>query len=540
MAGSGTSRRGFLKVTGAGIAGSALTIGGQTVGAQPGAAQSGGSGASSGAYDVKTFGAKGDGTAIDSPAINKAIEKAAADGGGTVSFPAGNYLCYSIRLKSNITMFLSQGATIIAADTPQGGTTNGYDPAEPNQWDKYQDYGHSHWHNSLIWGEGIENVSIVGPGRIWGNGLSRGSGQQGPKAEDSGVGNKSIALKNCHGVTLRDFSILHGGHFAILATGVDNFTADNLKIDTNRDGIDIDCCRNVRVSNCSVNSPWDDAICPKSSFALGYARATEDVTITNCFVCGSFEEGTLLDATFKQFPEGVRAFHTGRIKCGTESNGGFKNIAVSNCVFDGCHGLALESVDGALIEDISVTNITMRNAQSAPIFCRLGSRMRGPEGVPIGAIRRVNISNIVVSGASVKYAALICGIPGHPIEDIKISNVLILYEGGGTPEDAKLELSENEAKYPEPTMFGITPSYGFFVRHVKGIEMTNVEVRVQQPDARPPIIMNEVEGADFVHVKAQVSPGVPILKLSNVLDLNIYLSRPIPDTHLDKAEKTDF
>ena len=85
---------------------------------------------------------------------------------------------------------------------------------------------------------------------------------------------------------LRDFSILHGGHFGILATGVDNLTIDNLKIDTNRDGMDIDCCRNVRVSNCSVNSPWDDGICLKSSFALGYARATEMVTITNCLVGG--------------------------------------------------------------------------------------------------------------------------------------------------------------------------------------------------------------------------------------------------------------
>ena len=113
-------------------------------------------------------------------------------------------------------------------------------------------------------------------------------------------------MKNCRNVTLRDFSILHGGHFGILATGVDNFTIDNLRIDTNRDGMDIDCCRNVRVSNSSVNSPWDDAICLKSSFGLGFARATEMVTITNCFVSGNFEEGTLLDATYKRFDPDFR------------------------------------------------------------------------------------------------------------------------------------------------------------------------------------------------------------------------------------------
>jgi polygalacturonase len=533
MSSKETSRRNFLSVASAGIAGGALGVGARAVDAQ-----ANNSSANVGGYDVRTFGAKGDGTTIDSPAINKAIEKAAADGGGTVRFPAGNYLCYSIRLKSNITLYLDQGATIIAADTPPGGTQNGYDPAEPNQWDKFQDYGHSHWRNSLIWGEGLTNLAITGPGRIWGKGLSRGSNRGGgePHAEDPGVGNKAIALKNCHAVTFRDFSILHGGHFGVLATGVDNFTVDNLKIDTNRDGIDFDCCRNVRVSNCSVNSPWDDAICPKSSFALGYARPTEDVTITNCFVSGSFAEGSLLDATYKPFPEGVRAFRTGRIKCGTESNGGFKNITVSNCVFDSCHGFALESVDGATIEDISVTNITMRNAQSAPIFLRLGSRMRGPEGAAVGVIKRVNISNIVVSSASVKYAAIISGIPGHDIEDVKLSNILMLFEGGGTATDAEVGMPEYETKYPEPTMFGLTPSYGFYVRHVKNIEMTNVEVRTQLADLRPAIILKDVTGADCIHVKAQTSPNVPRISLENVEDFNIYQSRSITDVHLDKVD----
>ena len=114
------------------------------------------------------------------------------------------------------------------------------------------------------------------------------------------MGNKAIALKNCRNVTLRDFSMLAGGWFAILATGVDNLTMDNLKIDTNRDGIDIDCCRNVHISNCSVNSPWDDAICPKSSFALGYPRATENVTIGNCYLTGDYQLGAMLDGTFKR------------------------------------------------------------------------------------------------------------------------------------------------------------------------------------------------------------------------------------------------
>ena len=303
------------------------------------------------------YGATGDGKTIDSGAVNKAIEAAATAGGGTIRFPAGVYASYSIRLKSNIALYLEQGATLLAASTALEGTTNGYDPAESNQpWESYQDYGHNHWHNSLIWGEGIHNVAILGPGLIWGKGLSRGtSDKDRPRAEKPGAGNKSIALKNCFNVILRDFSILEGGHFGILATGVDNLTIDNLKIDTNRDGMDIDCCRNVRVSNCSVNSPWDDGICPKSSFALGYARATENVTITNCYVTGDYQLGAMLDGTFKRWGPESKLVPTGRIKCGTESNGGFKNITISNCVFESCRGFALESVDGALLEDVTFT-----------------------------------------------------------------------------------------------------------------------------------------------------------------------------------------
>ncbi len=248
-------------------------------------------------FNVKKMGAAGDGKTVDTPAINKAIESAAGAGGGTVFFPAGTYLCYSIHLKSNVALYLDRGATILAGETGQGGN---YDAAEDNpEAGEYEDFGHRHWHNALLWGVGLHDVSILGPGLIWGKGLSRGRGESNP-----GVGDKAISLKNCHNVTIRDISMLKGGHFCILATGVDNFTLDNVVMDTDRDGVDFDCCHNVRVSNLTVNSPWDDGICPKSSCALGYARATENVTITNCFVTGGYQLGTVLDGTFKRWPEG--------------------------------------------------------------------------------------------------------------------------------------------------------------------------------------------------------------------------------------------
>ncbi|MGH9452281.1 MAG: rhamnogalacturonidase [Terriglobia bacterium] len=486
----------------------------------------------SGVYDVRAFGAKGDGTAFDTPAINQAVAAAAAAGGGAVVVPAGTYLCHSIRLKSSVALYLDEGATILAAEPEEGG--KGYDPPEPGPNPQYQDFGHSHWHNALIWGVGLENVSIIGPGLIWGKGLRRSIGRN---PNPAGLGDKAISLKNCHNVTLRDFSILQGGHFGILATGVDNFTVDNLKIDTNRDGMDIDCCQNVRVSNCTVNSPWDDGICPKSSYALGYARATKNLTIVNCFVTGGYELGTVLDGTFKRFAPGVRVPRNGRIKCGTESNGGFQNITISNCVWEDCQGLALETVDGALLEDISISNITMREIVNPPIFLRLGSRMRAPAGTPVGALRRVNISNVVASNTSGRYASIISGIPGHEIEDIRLSGIYIMSQGGGTKENAAVVLPEKASAYPEPTMFGTTPCYGFFIRHAKGIELSNVEIQPMKEDLRPALVLSDVRDADFIHIKSQHAAGVPSISLQNVNNFNIYLSRPTPDVHWEHVEE---
>ena len=339
----------------------------------------------------------------------------------------------------------------------------------------------------------------------------------------NGLGNKAISLKLSRNVLLRDFSILNGGHFAVLATGVDNLTIDNVKVDTNRDGFDIDSCRNVRISNCSVNSPNDDAIVLKSSYALGYARATENVTITNSFVSG-YDIGSLLDATYKRNVKEApdRDGPTGRIKFGTESNGGFKNITIANVVFDHCRGLALETVDGGLLEDVSITNITMRDVTTAPIFMRLGKRMRGPAGAAVGSLRRVNISNVVAYNADLRYASIIAGIPDHHIEDVKLSNIRIFYRGGGKKELADLQLPERETNYPEPSMFGETPGYGFFIRHARGVSLSNVEISYLNDDFRPPFVLEDVNGVDFINVKAQRAGDVAPFVLKNVLNFKTY------------------
>ncbi len=189
-------RREFMKL--AGIAGTAaLSVGAVAADAQTHAS-------SPMVFDVRRYGTKGDGKTMDTAAINAAIEAAAAAGGGTVYFPAGVYASYSIRLKSSVALYLDQGATILAAPTPYEGTTSGgYDAAEPQgAWEPYQDYGHNHWHNSLIWGENLHDISILGPGLIWGKGLSRGHNGNGPAGHDQTrrrqQGHRTQELPQCH------------------------------------------------------------------------------------------------------------------------------------------------------------------------------------------------------------------------------------------------------------------------------------------------------------------------------------------------------
>ncbi|MDP4238110.1 MAG: glycoside hydrolase family 28 protein [Bacteroidota bacterium] len=490
-------------------------------------------------FNVKDYGAKGNGKNLDSKAINKAIEVASADGGGTVFVPAGKYLSGSIRLKSNICLCIDQGATIVAAPVC---AENDYDDEELSVNTIYQDYGHSHFKNSLIYGYNIENVSIIGTGLIDGKNLYTSfKGDNGDEFKAvyqtaKQTANKSICFYRCKNVIMRDISIIHGGWFAILATGVDNMTIDNLKIDTNRDGMDIDCCRNVRVSNCYVNSPCDDGICPKSTYALGYPQATENVTITNCFVSG-YEEGSMLDGTYKRsLDKPYGGLPTGRIKCGTESNGGFKRITITNCIFEYCRGLALETVDGAILEDITISNITMRDIVKDPIFLRLGARMRGPEGVLVGELRRIKINDIMVYNADPKYVSTITGIPGHNIEDVELSNIHFYYQGGGIKQDLNKTIAENIKGYPEPGMFGEMPVYGLFVRHAKNIKVNDVEFYTIHPDNRPAICFDDVKGADIRFVKAQKVPESACLVFRNSSNINIFESFDLKNENILKAD----
>ena len=447
------------------------------------------------AYDVRVYGARGDGKTLDSPAINAAIDACAGEGGGTVVLPAGNYLCGSIHLKSNIELHLTPGATIIATDQ-QGA----YDESEVFGGPEYQDGGHTYFHNSLIWAEGQTNVSITGRGTIDGRGLTRHDTETAGNVQGGsiGMGDKSIALKLCRNVLIRDITIYRGGHFAIIITGCDYATIDNVQIDTNRDGIDIDCCRFVTVSNCKVNTPHDDALVLKSSYALKKPVITENVLISNCIVTG-YQLGTALDGTY--VPEKVN-WVCGRIKLGTESNGGFRNITITGCNCFYSSGLAFEVVDQGKMENIVVSNISMSHVHHYPIYITTGCRNRGPkERLDVSSARDIQINNLIADDCDSLSGILITGMQGTPIENIRLSNIQIRYRGG-VSHGVPTEYPELGTKYPEPGKFlGLCPAYGLFARHVRGLQLQNVTFLLDQPDVRPAIITDDVEGMKMENVE---------------------------------------
>ncbi len=451
-------------------------------------------------FDVRSFGAAGDGHHIDSPAINAALEQAAKAGGGIVVVPDGTYLCYSIHLQSCVTLRLMEGAVLKAAPVTD---ESGYDEAEPNDADAYQDFGHSHWHNSLLWGENLHDVTLEGEGLIDGNGvLTRGGQRKSPTGQTTA--NKAVAMRECRNVTIRGVSFLNCGHFALLLTGVDDLLIEKVTADTNRDGFDIDCCERVTIRDCRVNTVNDDAIVLKCSYALGYPKPTAHVLIEDCAVSG-YDIGTMLDGTCtkqsEKAPDGDGP--TGRIKLGTESNGGFSHIRIRRCTFTHCRGLALETVDGAAMEDIDVSDLTMHDICNSPLYIRLGDRMRAPEGFHPSRIDGIHIRRVQVTDADSRYACLIAGIEGNPVRNVRIEDLSVEFRGGLTLDDVREQRGANpfffggktgqarinrggeKSGYPEPSAHGIQPAWGFSISNADNIQLNRIRLTCLRPDERP-------------------------------------------------------
>jgi polygalacturonase len=456
-------------------------------------------------YNVREFGAAGDGSALDSRAIQSAVDACSGRGGGTVYFPPGRYLSGTVTIKSNVTLHLEAGATLLGSVDLKD-----YPPLEP----AFRSYANVNYVNrSLIYAEKAENIAIIGRGTINGQGGDKAFAL--PGSENYKKRPYLIRFIECRGVKVRDVTLTDSPMWVQHYLACENVVVDGVKVHSqvnkNNDGIDVDCCRSVMIANCDIVS-GDDVIVLKST-AL---RLCENVTVTNCVLSGKGNG----------------------FKLGTESVGGFRDIAVSNCAMYDCTaaGVAIEMVDGGTIERVCVTNVTMRNVEGG-IFIRLGNRARpylaeGPGGsvgtwhlpagvecpMPgMGALQDVTISNILATGCD-HTGCSITGLADHPVRNITLNNVRLEFAGGGTAEWADAAAVPEKAEgYPSYTMLGHLPCYGMFVRHAENIIFNNVQLSYQTPEVRPAMICDDIRDLTLTSLRAQPpAPGRAVVRFNNV------------------------
>jgi len=434
--------------------------------------------------NVRDFGAKGDGVTKDTAAIQKAIDAAGTQGGGTVFVPAGKYLCGTLHLKSYVTLDLDNGSTILAS------TDNAdFDPYETLPFKSVSDNETTFFHYGLVTAENVHNIAITGQGIIDGNRPRR----RGPK---------TVSIKNCQYVTIRGITVQNSPNYSISFWGTDHIDIDGVTIlNGYSDGIDPDASRYVRISNCYIDC-YDDAICPKASPSMGMdqRRNTEHLVVTNC----------------------VTRTNCSNFKFGTESSWDLKDVAVSNITMlprdtgrPPLSGVSLEAVDGANINGVVISNISMASVQT-PIFVRLGNRGRGMSPPTPGSVENVSFNNIIARGASMTSS--VTGIPGYKARRVSLSNIMIIMQGGN--QDPKgLDVPENVDKYPEGTMFGVLPAFGFYSRHAEGISLSNVQLRWEKEDLRPAIIVDDIKDLTIDGFRSDTVAGAsPVIWLNNVVD----------------------
>lgn len=443
-------------------------------------------------FNILDYGAVRGGKVLCREAFQNAIDACYEAGGGTVYVPDGTYLMGTVFLKDNVHIHLDAGALILGSTDLK----NDFAPDENIPYPLYQDTSHSFFHHSLFVAENKKHISVTGAGRIDMQSKYesddftpvRGIGVCGGRGSFRGA--KAIAFKECTDVILKDFSLYNATDLAIYLAGCEDTRVTGLLIDTHIDGINIDCCKNTVVSDCVIRS-GDDGIVPKSSYVLGRKQLTENLVVTNCIVSSECNA----------------------IKLGTESNGGFKNVTVSNCVIYDTRsaGISVEAVDGGEIDGVTFSNITSKNV-GCPFFIIIGDRARGPEGTGIGSIKNVSISNLIHTGPYSELprkrgpyfrhletlpfnhqAGMVVGLEGHLVENITLENIHLEMQGGMGSQAAERTVPENPKGYPDADIFGTLNSYGFFIRHAKNVKATNITATVITPDARNEIYIEDVE-----------------------------------------------
>jgi polygalacturonase len=415
-------------------------------------------------FNVREFGATGDGRTNDTPAINKTIDKCNASGGGDVIFPAGTYLAASIHLKSNVRFLLDKNAVIT-------GAKSGYDAPEPNQFEQYQDFGHSHFHNALMWGENIDNFAIVG-GRVNGGHIVEGD----PGGRD--IGDKVISIKSSRNLLFQNITHETGGHFVYLLNACENITVANVTINKSRDGVNLVGCRNVQLHDCHFTDCGDDTIALKSDWALGRKILSENIYVWDSY-----------------FESACNALEFGSETTGDFRNVNFWNIGIGRA---GKAGIGITTADGGIIDGVNYRDITIKGA-ACPIFMRITNRLRsGEPGRRTGTIKNVKISNLIVTNCKPgekgwPRTSVISGQPESQLENVSLENAKIVYRGGGKKlSDVVLDRDERTIQ-----KLGPLPASGFYIRQVKGLTFRDVALVFEAADPRPALIAFDVNGFEL-------------------------------------------
>jgi polygalacturonase len=426
-------------------------------------------------FNVRDYGATGNGSSNDTPAIQRAIDAANSAGGGTVLFPSGTYQSRNtIHMRSDITMRLESGATI------RGASNDDYDSPEDNPNDAYQDYGHSHFHNAMIYGDQLTNVAFVGAGVIDGGGnLITGN-------PDDGEADKIISLTRCDGLTVGDgLTLRRGGHFAMLINGCTNVTSDHLTIDTasDRDGWNVISTTNVRITGANIAAN-DDALAFKSDYALGAKLSNGNVSVAD----------SRLSARC------CNALMFGSETCGDFTGYDFQRITING---SDKSGLGMVSMDGAVISDVHYKDITMTNVRAA-ITQKIGTRRRCGNNPGVGRIHDITYENITSSGqASENFSATLWGESGanNKISDVTFTNVNLTVPGGNG--SVSTAVPSNDPNNYNPNSIGTRPAYGWYLRNVNSVRFAGGSVRFTSSDARPAVIANSSTGVTFDPFVAQ-------------------------------------
>jgi polygalacturonase len=433
-------------------------------------------------FNVRDFGATGNGSTNDTPAIQRAIDAATvAAGGGIVQFPSGTYQSRNtIHMKSNVTLQVDTGATI------RGASNDDYDEAEDNPFDEFQDFGHSHFRNAMIFGDRLTNIGFVGGGVIDGGGhLITGN-------PDDGEADKIISLTRCNGLRVGDgLTLRRGGHFAMLINGCTNVVSDRLRIDTasDRDGWNIISTTNVTITNANIEAD-DDALAFKSDYALGAKLPNGNVRVSDSFLSAGC----------------CNALMFGSETCGDFTGYNFERIRI-----DGADksGLGMVSMDGTVISDVHYRDITMINVRSA-IMQKVGTRRRCGNNPGVGRITNVTYDNITSSGqSSNNFSATLWGESGanNKISNVTFNNVDITVPGGnGTMGTG---VPSNDPNNYNPNSIGTRPAYGWYIRNATGIRFIDSSVQFVSNDGRPAVIANNSGSITFDRFTAERGSNSP-------------------------------